>query len=232
VYYRLAMNMQPTSFWQLFLNNPEWALVIVGILTMFVIGWQAVETRRAAQASKQSIGIMERQTKAAEDAANAAKSSADSIIASERAWVMVDLEKVPGTGAVLEGTSTDGSRYIAACVRCICSNQGKTPARISEKRIRVLVTTPNEPLAVDPNLEMEIFDSTPHYLQSGQRSTEDWANTFKGELSGGNMIVIYGCIKYRHMFSDHEVQTTFGYRVTEDWKFERLTGYTKYNENT
>jgi hypothetical protein len=85
------MNMQPMSFWQLFLSNPEWALVIVGILTMFVIGWQAVETRRAAQASKQSIGVMERQTKATEDAAKAAQASADAMINSERAWVIVEL---------------------------------------------------------------------------------------------------------------------------------------------
>ncbi len=71
--------MQPMSFWHLFLNNPEWALVGVGILTMFVIGWQAVETRLAAQASQQAIGIMERQTKATEDAAKATQDSVATI---------------------------------------------------------------------------------------------------------------------------------------------------------
>ena len=30
VYHRVAMNMQPISLWQLFLNYPEWALVMVG----------------------------------------------------------------------------------------------------------------------------------------------------------------------------------------------------------
>jgi hypothetical protein len=35
-------------------RDPSWALVLVGILTAGVIGWQAVETRRAAQASQSS----------------------------------------------------------------------------------------------------------------------------------------------------------------------------------
>lgn len=87
------MNMQPTSLWQLLLNNPEWALVavglltifvigwqaVVGIVTMFVIGWQAVETRRAAQASQRSVVIMERQTKATEDSAKATQDTVTAI---------------------------------------------------------------------------------------------------------------------------------------------------------
>ena len=41
-----------------------------------------------------------------------------------------------------------------------------------------------------------------------------------------------GVVKYRHLFSGNEVQTTFGYKVTKDYNFERLTEYPKYNENT
>jgi hypothetical protein len=179
-----------------------------------------------------TLKIIQSQTEAAITAANAARTSTDTLIASERAWVMVDLEKVPGVGAVLEGTSTDGSHDLAARVRCICSNHGRTPARVSEKRVRVLVITPSEPLPIEPNLNIEIFDPTPHYLQSGQRSTKDWTTYCKGERSDGNMIVIYGIVKYRNIFSDDEVQTTFGYRVTDDGQFERITGYTRYNENS
>jgi hypothetical protein len=100
--------MEQTSLWQLFLNNPEWALVVVGILTILVIGWQAVETRRAAQATQisakaiqQQIAVMERQTKATEDAATSAKDTAEStkqsiemMISKERARLRIDLKKL------------------------------------------------------------------------------------------------------------------------------------------
>jgi len=39
------------------LISPEWCLVVVGIATAIVIGWQSVETRKAAQASRDSISF-------------------------------------------------------------------------------------------------------------------------------------------------------------------------------
>ena len=100
------MNMEPMSFWHLVLNNPEWSLVIVGLLTFFVIGWQAVETKKAAQATRKSaesiqqqITVMERQTRATENAATAAKDSAEAtkqsvemMISKERARLRVELK--------------------------------------------------------------------------------------------------------------------------------------------
>jgi hypothetical protein len=53
-----TMNMQPMSLWQLFLNNPEWALVVVGIFTLIVIGWQAVATAKAAEAAQTNANIV------------------------------------------------------------------------------------------------------------------------------------------------------------------------------
>lgn len=51
--------------------------MIVGTVTFIVIGWQAYETRRAADATRV--------------AAIAARDSADGLIASERAWVVAEL---------------------------------------------------------------------------------------------------------------------------------------------
>jgi hypothetical protein len=40
-------------------TSPEWALVIVGILTFLVIGWQSWETKKAAVAARDSIKLQE-----------------------------------------------------------------------------------------------------------------------------------------------------------------------------
>jgi hypothetical protein len=58
-----------------------------------------------------------------------------------------------------------------------------------------------------------------------------WDVIAEGEGERATMIVIYGVVKYHHMFSESEVQTTFGYKVTPHG-LERLVGYSKYNENT
>jgi len=124
-------------------------LVIVGAVTCFVIAWQSFETRRAVQASKVS---------------------ADALINSERAWVTVDLDKVPGIGTVSEGSHRDSSGEMShdtsVRVRCICSNHGKTPAKVIEKRCCLLVVTAADPLPQIPNLDIEVKDAVPHYLSS------------------------------------------------------------------
>ena len=67
---------QNSPSWYTAFKRPEWALVLVGIATLLVIGWQAWETRRSVGAGTVS--------------ALSAKISADALINSERAWVMVD----------------------------------------------------------------------------------------------------------------------------------------------
>lgn len=56
--------------WYTPLKRPEWWLVILGFPTLFFVGWQAWESRKAA---------------------NASRDSAEALVKSERAWVIADL---------------------------------------------------------------------------------------------------------------------------------------------
>jgi len=105
-----------------------------------------------------------------------------------------------------------------------------TPAKIIEKRICLLAGI--TPLAEEPNLEIPIVDAVPHYLQAGNESKHDWSIEGKGGRGIGNVLIIYGVVKYRTIFSDQEVQTTFGYKLTVDDRLERFSDHPKYNENT
>jgi hypothetical protein len=199
----------------------NWLLGIVGT-TGVVIG---MRTLRA----------LVRQTQANELSAQAAKTSADALINSERAWVMVEIKRRPGEMFVADIDSVEGGQQrksTGAIVTCVCSNQGKTPARVSEKRICLFVTNIMKPLPKTPNLDIEVVDAEPHYLQSGEQSTHEWKIFGEGKRAIGNMAVIYGVVRYRHIFSEKEAQTTFGFRIAEDGKLERLSEYPAYNENT
>lgn len=199
----------------------NWPLLLVAI-------WGIWVTQRTLKVIARQAVSMRRQT-------TILRRSLEATIASERAGVMVDIEPVPGVGFVSDGSSRDASgtrRYCTnAFIRCICSNQGKTPAKIIEKRCRLLVLPPNTSLPRDPNLDIEIVDPVPHYLHSNEPTKHDWAITGDGEW-GDSTVIIYGVVKYRHLFSEHEVQTTFGYKVAVAGVLERLILYPEYNKNT
>jgi len=195
----------------------------------------------AAEAASKNADFSKLNAEATSQNAIAAKASADAAIASERAWVMVDLDKVPGVGgSLMYGTTSDAGgkhHYASVRVRCICSNQGKTPAKIIEKRAALILVTPENPLPLIPNLDIEIEDPVPHYLQSGGEHKSDWTPSTEMSISedGDDTVrffVVYGIVKYRHLFSEQIVHTTFGYRIRVGDVHVRLIDHLKYNENT
>jgi hypothetical protein len=218
-------------------------LVPVGAIQAGIFYWQGRVFRRTLNAIQgqtaviqESISVARTSAAAAERSAEAAKASAEVAISGQRAWVMVDLEHVPGVGTVMYGSAREGSgperHSVAARVRCVCSNQGKTPAKILEKRAALLLVDSGNPLPVQPRLDIEILDAVPQYLQSGQEAKRDWTLCTDGREEIGTTLVVYGFVKYRHIFSDREAYASFGYRITANYEFERLSDFPKYNENT
>ncbi len=143
---------------------------------------------------------------------------------------MLDIERAPGEGFIME-TKGAGGHGTGAHIRLTCSNQGKTPARIIEIRARLLAGI--RPLPPEPDLNIEILEAGPFYLQPGMPFVKDTLIYGEGGAGIGEMVVIYGVVRYTHLFSAQEVHTTFGYRVIHR-ELRRLEGeqYRKYNENT
>jgi hypothetical protein len=79
-------------------------LVIVGIITFLVIGWQSYETRKAATASQRSV---------------------KTLINSERAWVLVDVDQSIELTEYDPGTNQPHNRF-----RVTLKNSGRTVARL------------------------------------------------------------------------------------------------------
>jgi hypothetical protein len=232
VYHRLTMNIEFMNFRQLFLSNPAWALVIVGILTILVIGWQAVETRRAAQATqisskaiRQQITVMERQTKATEDAATAAKDSAEStkqsiemMIGKEQARLRIDLKELnlaakPFAVYTVDFTvAIDGptAAYIVetGCVAYVLplanvDSIGAGNAVINSLSLLPKVISPNSP----PLEQFALFIM-------GDRNAENMISEIKNDRL---FVGIRGFIKYKDVF-DRNRETRFRYV----WKFSNL----------
>jgi hypothetical protein len=218
------------------LSSPS-ALVVVGILTFIVIGWQAWETRRAANSAAQSvefvrqqITVMERQTIATEVAANAAKENAKALINVERAWVEVYIELGPTPHAMLS-TSGNGDIKTTVSVKFSCKNFGKTPAWIGIKQIGMVILpsqieVPNKP---PPGGPFPLIG--PELLAAGQDMPHIGQIDCDGEITADRPGLIFGLVTYRDILWEHR-STTFGYWIYEGNKLERLPFvYPAYNEH-
>lgn len=174
---------------------------------------------------------------AAERAADAAKKSADAILNVERAWVFASVkhsETGPHSFAqgVIEGVTT-----VTVFIDVVCTNEGKTPAWIIEKHLGMgfFDVIPETP----PLVECQISQYEPEPLGAGK--VAKWINlnpSCNGIMGQGQTMLIYGVVRYRHMFSEEIKHTTFGYVVSSGGirnvpQFERLPPiYRVYNENT
>lgn len=192
--------------------SPEWVLVIVGSLTFIVIGWQAYETRRAADASRL--------------AATAARDSADALIASERAWVVAELIPVAlrfsdknwyrsvGTmKAVLSDEEILSGEHLRHKLKL--TNMGRTPASIIGFQIEYsCLPDAVKELPQGHTGQQVSFFPFEHFLAGGEsieiaEPTVD-VNAYLGssvkaikELK--ETAVFHGWVQYQHIFNAKDV---------------------------
>jgi hypothetical protein len=164
---------------------PTWATVIVGVVVAFIY----LRTLRA----------IEKQTESNRKSAEAAHKSADALVSAERAWVMVEIHWATQSGHLARSESSDGTIRTGAFVNLICRNQGKTPAWIAERHIRVEVTNS---VAPKPQLQgAEISYDLEPLAAGGPDSIQHWSLMGDGWAGVGRATLIYGVVKYRDVFS-------------------------------
>jgi hypothetical protein len=206
------------------LERPEWWLVGVGIITCIIIACQSWETGKAAQAAKEG--------------AKAALQNAQSLINSERAWVLVELKEMmdgaEGFPFITQGQSAETGPSTRFHANIILTNEGRSPCWITDVRLKfeIVESLPEEPDFASQPTEGGCV-GTP--LGTGRPSYNFvWMPTFRGRESATTMTAVYGIIKYRDIFNEDRT-TTFGFKVVKDGlssggRLERLTDYPKYNK--
>jgi hypothetical protein len=192
--------------------------VVVTVVMFFAIRSQS----RAAQ----------RQADIADIAAQAAKQSADALINSERAWVLVDIRWDDRTISRLITGQTAVTGTIIDCtsaqIKCVCVNHGRSPAWITVKQvgIAILETIPQEP----DFSRMSVGQYEPEPLAPLAESTRYWQPGCEGSKGTGKITIIYGIVQYKDIFSRLR-ETRFGYVLNPADELERIPGtaYTAYN---
>jgi hypothetical protein len=222
VYYRLTMNMEPMSLCELFLNNPvwaEWALVLVGILTMIVIGWQAVATAKAAKA---------------------AQASTEALVTIYRPWLLFEAtDPLRLRNDLLPRQGQEGIERIVLQFK----NYGQTPAWVRESSCKLInIEGPNipEPLEYGSSIELPNPNDVPpdHPYHIVVEPAPFLRITDLNEIAEGKRtLCIFGYFKYQ-IFPGKHATTNFCLRYSirmrepfiewEGWEYAGPAGANKH----
>lgn len=155
---------------------------------------------------------IERQTKATEDAATAARLNAQSLITSERPWLV---------GHFTQNGSVEFWESTPMKFLCEIKNEGKTPAILIDAAARAVFNTDGVPLPDEPdyghadplNQRMLLPGATySFWVRAEGYEWKDgrWFPLEKTE-SGGMLDIImvgFGCVRYRDTFGETEEHFT------------------------
>ena len=180
--------------------DSAWWLVIIAGVTGIFIGWQAWETRKAANS--------------AQDTAKAALTQAEYLAASERAWMVVRIEGESIPPVTRESILYDKSDMspVRTGFEARMTNRGKTPAYLIESGHQGVIMPHNESLPAiagpyeDRGVEKGILkwegDGLP--LQPNADILKSFLGTWckdAGKLqSGSDVLWVYGYVIYRDAF--------------------------------
>jgi hypothetical protein len=204
--------------------------------TNIITAKAAIRSARAAKASakaaQDTVQSLEKQFPHLEQSANAAKMSADVLVNSERAWLLVDVERAPGSASLLTGTNAENIPYTAILVDVIVKNQGRSPAWIIQhfQFFEILDSIPPAP-DFEKNIRDGDIYSQPVAVNGEYKMRCDLVAIGRKEDNSNSDSIIYGIIRYRDIFSKIRY-TTYAYYVDIAGRIYRMTDHPKYNEST
>lgn len=209
-------------------------LVGVGLLQFLILVVQAVlffQQKKIMQQHKTSLEELADAAKnnaiAAKDNADAAKSSFQSVIDSERAWVVADAPKIP--------SEISSSQPIT--VFCVVGNRGKTMARVVEKGENWCIQSTLGDLPATPDYGETV--KWPDGVVLSPASESVLTRTLRvpnsdawGKVVGASMVLfVFGFVRYMDVFDrQHETRYIFRFDTNFVRKGELYVEYkSEYN---
>jgi hypothetical protein len=215
---------------------PTWALVIVGLGGTAAAIWTLITIRRQTTAIERQVHDMQntslqtdRLIEEATKQSIAAKKSAEALVNTERAWIMVELDWVPGYNNIVFLDSSETGSQTSAAIRFLYTNEGKTIAWIDEKLACFQIVTE---LPKQPDFSaLKMLDCEPEWVGVKDGGQLDETLEAEGREGVGDISVIWGVVRYRDAFNTKH-ETVFGFRIRPDYRFERISGLPEYNKST
>ena len=211
------------------------AIWLEGVALVLIFVWDRLDSRNQHTEMLAQLKATEKQIEASEKNAAAAKTTAESIVNAERAWVMADLDWWDNGLRVSSGTShaREGGRVdsTTANLKLACKNEGRSPAWIENIRgyIEVFSTVAT------------LTEPSPHAMQSfgpmgplgpGQSHSRSFQLTCLSPLGKNESLSVYAVIDYRDIFGTKR-ETLLGYSIAaSNFQIHRQDTLPERNRNT
>ncbi len=156
--------------------------------------------------------------------ANAAKKSADSLINSERAWIITELNWVNESSLapkIQQLNRGDGATEPFARLKLTLHNSGKTPAWITGTWVRHDVTSAT---VADPKQDQKMkLESGPEPLAAGEKTFAqlDFVCPGISTTPKPDTVIVFGITEYVDCFGEKRT-TCFGYKFTVRGDLDRI----------
>lgn len=200
---------------------------------------QLTEIQQSSEKTDRMISLTAQQaensrlaTESAKQSADAAKASADVLVNSERAWIIVNIRWTEGKVFFVHSTSINAKtahETTGLDIDLLCINEGRCPAWIIEEKIRVeVVPYPTFPPSFDPADTQ--FEERYELVGVRQQSESPRRRVF-GKGWNGKHAYVYGFVRYRDTFTLPPKEpriTWFGFKVHQNGSIGRILSY-EYN---
>ena len=176
---------------------------------------------------------MTRQTHDTQLAATAAKNSADALINSERAWVMLELGWYENGLHITELTSIESGlrrEFTSVNIKLKCTNAGRSPAWIDNIYWHLVPLVPPIPEIPDRSAGSDSTWLEP--IGPGESKQRVLQAGFPGHRKKTEFITVYVVIEYHDIFKVKR-ETRAGYSIYADSsEMHRMDARPEWNNNT
>jgi hypothetical protein len=218
-------------------TNEPIAIWLEGLALVAIFGLELAEYKRQGRERRAQHEESVTQMTIARDAADAAKASADAVLNSERAWVLVDIGKLPDFNPT-------PNRVEILWLFPTLKNYGKTPARIKRVAGVVKLIPPGQQLPAVPDYPKgqgfdEVVDIVlpPQFPMSARLNVS--GQEFIEVRDGRQTLYVHGFVEYLDV---HEIKRCSayclvyviqsGYSPAESGFYPFLNGSPAYTECT
>jgi hypothetical protein len=195
-----------------------------GVALVAIFIWDRLDSRAQHQQTMEQLEIGQGQIRVAqiqvdtsEKQAAASQAMAQSVINSERAWVMADLDwwSSVGTHVVHQTSSQEGGRadITAARIKLTCKNEGRSPAWIDNVYAHMEMISSVENLGPPCKRDDGRKFGTLGPLGAGKERIRVLNLECPGYLTGDKYLSVYAIVEYRDIF-DMRRETHLGYSIS------------------
>ena len=184
---------------------------------MAIFVWDRLDSRAQHQQTMTQLRI-------AQEQAATSQASARSVVNSERAWLMADLDWFAGSNLHVAETTTKSraegrTESTTARIRAICKNEGKSPAWIDNLYGYMEIVREKLPREFPRRDQMQSFGPMGP-LGAGKESQRSMELTCSGHRKDRELLSVYVLIEYRDIFAMNR-ETYLGYIIYDSNNMRR-----------